>query len=393
MEIKNLNLQSKNLMKVLKQKGVALLTGAVMAVSPVAYTTTKVEAASYNSYENVTYYYSNNVKYEVMRYLDKDTSSTNLKKLLSYYDNLYDYINNGKYVQNTYYRNLRVEEQNELNYQLNNWGNEIYNKYRTKSYFKETCKSVLGFVLTYKSTETGYDYDHKDTMKHYQETLSNKFDTFITASPSQSSLTNALKQYNSLVKFIEGTARSYGYIYSELTITEQQDINRLIENWTDELLNKYETYSYYRSNCISTVGWTVNNDNLYKELGKYMNTNGNYYPGNNNNNNYYPGNNDNNYYPGNNNNYYPDNSNNNYYPGNNQYNPNNNSSTKDWHQSYEDPSINTSGGIRDYVPEYINGSNYYNDYNNNYNYNNYNRYYQNNSDYTEDYAPEYIYKR
>ena len=32
MEIKNLNLQSKNLMKVLKQKGVALLTGAVMAV-------------------------------------------------------------------------------------------------------------------------------------------------------------------------------------------------------------------------------------------------------------------------------------------------------------------------------------------------------------------------
>lgn len=409
MKIKNLVITS------LVTGAIALSTtaGNKISLSPI-----KVEAASYTQSQNyeVMYYFTNNVRNNVEKYLDKDLTSTNLNKLLEYYDTLYDYVKNGKYVKNTYFRNLEYYEQDELNSLLTNWGNEIYNLYKNKSYFKTNCKNKLGFYLNYNSQETGYDREHDQTLEYYTETLNNNLETYLDKGNSQINLKSALDVYNKLVKFVKGSTRSYGYIFSELTITEQQEIINLLENWTYSIENEYENYSYYKSNCISKIGWTVNTSNLYNELEEYIgNTNG------------YIQNTPT----------YPNYSTSPSIPstqtpsipqqipttpniGNNgATTPGNNTIAKDWRESYIDPSINTSRGERDWTPEnideiYNTNDNYWRytqDYNGNYyQNNNYNQngyydyygnfipYYQNqngyyNEDgYVEDYVPTYIYR-
>ena len=151
MKIKNLEIK-----KTLKETTVALLTGAMILTTPIAETKT-VEASTItqNNYD-VMYYFAGTIQDDVENYLEKSKSSTNLNKLLGYYDILYDFINNGKYVKNKCYRNLEYYEQDSLNNLLVYWGNEIYDLYKNQSYFKSSCKNKLGFYLTYKSNEIRY---------------------------------------------------------------------------------------------------------------------------------------------------------------------------------------------------------------------------------------------
>ena len=269
MKIKNLNIK-----KALKTTAVALVTGTVILTGSIGVAPTKVEASSYTYTNNVMYYFTSNVNSDIEKYLDKDESSTNLNKLLGYYDTLYDFINNNKYVQNTYFRNLTYAEQEELNYLLNSWGNRIYDMYSKKSYFPTSCKSKLGFTLKYDSQETGYDRDHDEVMEYYTETADEKLDTYLSEKNSESYLRKALNIYKELINFVKGSTRKEGYVIYELTQTEQADIIRLLENWTYDIENEYNGYSYYSSTCINRnygPGWTVNIDNLYRELGEYIN--------------------------------------------------------------------------------------------------------------------------
>lgn len=421
MKIKNLEIK-----KVIKTTAIALVTGTMLATSSVGVMPTKVEASSYTQNNDVMYYFTNNLQNNVDKYLEKTASSTNLTKLLEYYDTLYDYVNGGKYVRNTYYRNLAYYEQDELNYMLTNWGNEIYDLYSKKSYFKTTCKNKLGFSLTYDSQETGYDKDHEKTMEYYTETLDENVDNYLSKSNSQTTLKNALDTYKKLINFIKGSSRSYGYIFSELTLTEQAELVNLLEDWTYDIETEYGNYGYYSSSCISKVGWTVNISNLYKELGEYIGNNNGYIP---------------------NNPIYPNVPNNPTTPGTQiptvptvpsvpnvpsvpeqvpavpivpsvpstpvQTVPGNNTIGKDWRSNYIDPSINTSRGERDWTPENIDEFYYTEDYyyrytqdprgyyyqtgyydaygnfipyNNGTNYNQYNNY----DGYVEDYVPTYI---
>jgi len=395
-----------------------LVTGAI-ALSTQAGTITsmhpvKVEAASIteSSYD-VMNYFTENLGENVEEYLDKTKSSTNLNKLLGYYDTLYDFVNNGKYVKSTYYRNLPYYEQETLQRMLNNWGNEIYDLYKNTSYFKSNCKSKLGFYLTYESDEYGYDKDHEKTMEHYTETQDEKLENYLDKSNSQTNLKNALDLYKNLVNFVKGNTRSYGYIFSELTLTEQEEIINLLEDWTNDIEYEYDGYSYYSSSCISRVGWTVNMNNLNRELGEYIENNNGYNPT----------------YPST-----PTLPTTPTTPGavppavpttpsvqTPSVQPTqpapvvpsvpeqvptsniNNTVGKDWRQNYIDPSINTSRGVSDFVPRsvdevfeddeyirypqnyYTNG--YYDSYGNYYNYNT--GYYEG---YTPDYAPSKILK-
>lgn len=279
MKIKNLEIK-----KVVKTTTVALITGTMILTSSLTIAPKNVEASSYtqSSYD-VMYYFTNNLDNNVEKYLDKTESSTNLTKLLGYYDTLYDFVNNGKYVKNTYFRNLPYYEQESLNRLLINWGNEIYDLYRDKSYFKTNCKNTLGFYMTYDSQETGYDKDHEKTMEKFTETYDKKIDTYLSNSTSQSTLKSALDIYKDLINFVKGNYRVYGYIFSELTLTEKEEIINLLEDWTYDLEDEYGTYSYYSSSCVSKIGWTVNVNNLYNELGEYLKNYNNEY-----NNGYYP---------------------------------------------------------------------------------------------------------
>lgn len=430
MKIKNLEIK-----KMVKTTAVALVTGTMLLTSPLAAAPKNVEASSYtqSSYD-VMYYFTDNLQDNVEKYLDKTESSTNLTKLLGYYDTLYDFVNNGKYVRNTYYRNLPYYEQETLNQLLVNWGNEIYDLYRDKSYFKSTCKSKLGFYMTYESQETGYDRDHEETIEKFTETYDENLDTYLDKDNSQTNLKNALNVYKNLVNFIKGNQRVYGYIFSELTITEQQELINLLEDWTYDIEDEYGTYSYYSSSCISKVGWTVNVNNVYNELGEYINGYNNGY------NPTYPNYSENPTLPTN-----PTN------PGTippavpttpstqvqtpstqtpsavtpapavpttgNQQSATapkiNNTVGKDWKQNYIDPSINTSRGERDWTPENVNDvfntdkeylrytqdvrgyyyqNGYYDQYGNFIPYNDYynNGYYE--DSYEDDYVPKYILK-
>lgn len=265
MKIKNLNIK-----KTLKTTAVALVTGTVILTGSIGVMPTKVEASSYTYTNNVMYYFTSNVNSDIEKYLDKEESSTNLNKLLGYYDTLYDFINNSKYVQNTYFRNLTYAEQEELNYLLNSWGNEIYDMYSKKSYFQTSCKSKLGFTLKYDSQETGYDRDHDEVMEYYTETLDEQLDKNLDKTNSQTNLKSSLDVYKKIINFIKGQ-RSYGYVFTELTQTEQADIIMLLENWTYDIENEYNGYNYYSTSCISKIGWKVNINNLYHELGEYIN--------------------------------------------------------------------------------------------------------------------------
>ncbi len=414
MEIKKFKVNKETLFKVLKQRGVALATALSLTVTPIALSTINVKdvEASSNSiyYDNTSImdYFAGIQNSNVETYLNSSLSSTNLKKVLGYYETLYSFIKNGTNTLNTYYNDLQNYEQSYLNSLLNRWGNEIYSTYKNTSYFNSTCRSVLGFDLNYMSTETGYDVDHTTTMKHYTETLRNSIDNSLVNNCSQTTLKNILKYYKNYINFIKGTVRNNGYKFNELTLTEQKDIYNLALNFTYEIMEKYNGYSYYASSCISTVGWTVNPNNFTSELAEYVNTNTNtntdtvypdYYGNYNNyyNDNYYNDNYDNNYY---NDSYYNDSYYNDPYYQDPYYNQPNwnynngidpNESAK-WHSMYADPSIDTrTYSEPDYIPEYVDENNSYNNYNEWYDYNNTNSQY-NLDGYTEDYVPGYIYK-
>lgn len=400
MKIKNLNLNAENLKKALKKTSIVLVAGAMITTAPITSLSTKAEASSYAESYNVMYYYTETIAGNIERYLEKDLSSSNLTKLLGYYDKLYDYIYNDEEVRNTYYIDLDPAYQYELKALLTTWGNEIYNSYKSKSYFTSNCKNTLGFALRYDSQETGYDYNHEKTMEYYTETLNENLQNCLSKGNSETNLKASLDVYKKLVNFVKGNSRNYGYIFSELTKTEQEEIINLLENWTYDICDEYEGYNYYRSSCISKIGWTVNSENVSYELGKYMNENlDSLYPT-------YP-----NYttptYPT-----YP-----NYatptYPTTVPTNPTvtnptpsvtdqqqtiNNTVGKNWHQSYEDPSVNYyQRDERDYTPEYVD------EYNNNYYYDDYyyyndeyyrypQDYYYNEEEYIRDYVPTYILK-
>ena len=384
------------------KKTVSSLTVAgILLATPVG---NSVQAVSYTQSQtsNTMDYFMNTLDGNVTNYLNKSNSSTNLTKLLGYYGTLYDFINNGKQVRSTYYQYMQPYEQEELQSLLTYWGNEIYDNYRSESYYKNTCNNELGFVLSYHSTTIGYDYDHERTMTYYKETKANSFNNYLTKANSQTNLTSALEIYKSLVDFIKGNVRSQGYVFGELTQVEQQDIYNLITNWTYDLMDEYGTYSYYSTVCVKKVGWTVNIENLNSEMGKYFNNNYQYpttqYPTT-----QYPTT----QYPTM---QYPTTQ----YPTvqypTTQYptyqtpvvnQPVSEFVGKDWHQNYVDPSIDRSTRVPDYIPydinnTYNNGYNPYNVYNDNYNpyndpYNN--GYYQNYTDtYVPDYAPVYIKK-
>lgn len=396
MEIKNFKFNDKELRKTVKRKGVALLTGLAIATSsvPALLQPLKVEAASssyYSTYENnVMNYFMNTLNDNMQNYLNRDLSASNLKIVLGYYNTLYDYINGSKMVRNTYFRNLTDYEKADLRNLLNIWENDIYETYRSTSYFKSTSKNVLGFYLEYNSQETGYDYNHEETMDNYQIELREDFDKCMSNSKSQGNLNSALKVYNKLVKFVKGYTRTDGFVFNELTLTEQNDIYNLLVDWTYSISDNYSNYSYYVNCCRNIVGWTVNMSNVEIELGK--NINSTYYD---NTTNYYP-NNNNVYYPNNNTIYYPNN-NTVYYPTTNvpvqqPTNANgeaiNNTVGKDWHASYNDPSIDTSRGEPDYAPEYIDEDGNLIRYTQEYNDGTYAK-----DEYVEDYTPEYIYTR
>lgn len=430
MKIKNL---------VITATAVAMIGGTAFTVSskPVqAYTSEKNTSYTQNTYD-VMYYFAENLQDNVENYLEKTKSSANLNKLLGYYDTLYDFVNNGKYVKSTYFKNLPYYEQETLNRMLTDWGNEIYDLYKNQSYFKTNCKNKLGFHLTYNSEEYGYDKDHETTMEHYTEKQNEKLEDYLSKNHSQSNLKNALDIYKKLVNFVKESTRSYGYIFEELTLTEQEELIELLNDWTFAIEYEYGEEYYYSSSCITKVGWTVNENNLNRELGENIDLNNGYYPN-------YSGNTT-----------IP---NIQTTPGtippavpttpnvqipstqipttqqvtpapivpsvpqtNNEQNVNvpniNNTVGKDWRQNYIDPSIDTSRNVRDYVPEsvedifgnddyirypqsYSNGYydaygnyipyDYYNNYyNNGYDVYKYNTYYNYNNGYYDEYTPDY----
>lgn len=418
MKIKNLEIK-----KVLKNTAAVLVTGTILATTPIV-NISEVEASTYTENYSVMNYFTDTVQYDVEKYLNKELSSTNLTKLLGYYDTLYDYVYRNKFVRNTYYRNLNEYEQNTLNYLLINWGNEIYELYKSKTYFKTNCKNTLGFTLKYDSQETGYDYEHEKIMDYFTDTLDENLDTYLSETNSQSYLKKALDVYKNLVDYVKGNKRIHGYVFSELTQTEQEDLIRLLENWTYDIIDEYQGYNYYSNSCISKIGWTVSIENFNRELEKYIGTYSTIT------NNPYAGNNIQTYYP----------------PVNGSYqttvNPPiisdyavptppsieaestpkvenapvvtnqptiNNTPVKNWHAMYNDPSYNTSrGDYYDYVPEYVDEYDnyrynqdmygyynqgpygYYDAYGNYIPYNQYNNYNQYQEGYVEDYAPKYI---
>ena len=126
--------------KVIKNTTIALLTGTMLSTTPIGTLTKKVEAAASNYTVNnrAMTYFIDDVNENIQRYLDENLSSSNLSTLLGYYDKLYDFIYNGTKVRDTYYVNLAYYEQEELKDMLLSWGNEIYDAYRSTSYFKTT---------------------------------------------------------------------------------------------------------------------------------------------------------------------------------------------------------------------------------------------------------------
>ena len=390
---------------------IALVTGAMLTTAPISLEN-NVEAATYSSEIS---YFTENLNYTVERFLDKELNGANLQKLLESYDTLYDFIYNNKKVNGTYYRNLQTYEQNDLVYLLESWEDRIYYTYKSESYFKTKCKNELGFYLNANSSN--YEEEHDEIMEYFTETLSDKLDRLFDLKYSQGNLQDILAIYEKLMDFIKNEHRISGYIFDEMNSYEQQELVMLAENWTYDIMNGYEGYNYYTTTCIREIGWTVNISNLHNEINyngvnnNINSNNGNMYPINT-----YPQNSTN--YPQNNVTYptaqtYPQT--NVTYPtqnNNTQQTPikNSNGETinntvgKNWQSAYQDPTVNTSRGISDYVPEDLDEQyNYYNNSYNNYNYynqyNGYNQYnpydmnngYNNyNQGYVEDYVPTYI---
>lgn len=429
MKIKNLKIE-----KIIKTTAIALVTGTVLMTVPSG-NVKNVEAANNgiyygidaNYYSGPVYYFTDIMNSNMYNILDKSKTENNLKSVLKIYKELHNFIYKNTYVSNRRYTDLTEQEQQQLYFTEQNWKRNISDAYRNQYYYTSACKSILGTKLTYVN-ENYYESNY-EIMRKFED-KEETFNKYIYATTNNSNLKSALDAYKYLLDFINGKKISQ-YYFTDLNPNERQELIRTAEIWTATIESKFGGLSTYSETCRSKVKFIVNLNNFYNEISETLKIVGNNVT---NNQVVLPQNPTVQIPTGNIPQAVPT------VPNIQTQVPNvptqiptvqqvtpapavpnventqtqsiqqpriNNTIGKDWKQNYIDPRVDTSRGVRDFVPENVNDIygeeeyirypqnsyqyGYYDNYGNYIPYNNYNNYNDYNGYYYEDgYTPDYV---